>query len=93
MQHQEVFWSVRKCSGAACSVKHDRTHYIDVCPAGQPAKECAFGGTDLGRPLEDRSPRGPESQGDEPAAVRDGTGRINPFDISTSIQYAYPIHN
>ncbi|KAF2600171.1 hypothetical protein F2Q68_00011741 [Brassica cretica] len=60
LQHHEVFWSVRKCSGAACSVKHDQIHNIDVCPAGQPAKKCAFGGTGLGRPFGDRSPRGPD---------------------------------
>ncbi|CAF2059117.1 unnamed protein product, partial [Brassica napus] len=60
LHHHEVFWSVRMCSGAACSVKHDRIHYIDVCPAGQPAKECAFGGTGLERPFGDRNPRGPD---------------------------------
>ncbi|KAG2249534.1 hypothetical protein Bca52824_089162 [Brassica carinata] len=34
-----AFCSIRKYSGAACSVKHDQIYYIDVYPAGQPAKE------------------------------------------------------
>ncbi|KAF3603803.1 hypothetical protein F2Q69_00033259 [Brassica cretica] len=75
------FCSIRKCSGAACSVKHDQIHYIDVCL--QKSMHLAVQAWD--DLLETAARVGltrSDSQRDEPAVVRDGIERINPFDIS-----------
>ncbi|KAF3540016.1 hypothetical protein F2Q69_00024567 [Brassica cretica] len=84
--------SIRKCSGALGSVLERpavssmiRYTTLTYVPRDSPQRSVHLAVRAWGDFLETAARAGltrRDLQGDEPAAVRDGTGRINPFDIS-----------